>query len=288
MSISKKSHSFTLIVNSSNVQNINNNTYQYNFIGGSLTIPENSEISVSSATIPYSWRNITAAYGNNTYLFYWPLTISTYQTFTIIMPDGFYTLSDINTFFQNYCITNGLYLINSTGLYQYYFSFNLNINYYGCQLISLLVPTSLPVGYTQPTNFYGFPTTTMSPGIGVVGAFSSIIGFSIGNYPSTFISASNGSYLSNITLNATPVNSLTFRCSLCSNNVSTPSDILDSMPINSIYGSNLIYNPAYEKNVSLRPGTYSNFQLYLCDQNNNLINALDSNILLTLRIIFNK
>ena len=82
-----KAKYFSLIVNSSNVTNLNNgnNTYQYNFIGGSMTIPENSEISISSATIPYSWRNITAAYNNNSYRFYWPLTSSTYTTYTITM-----------------------------------------------------------------------------------------------------------------------------------------------------------------------------------------------------------
>lgn len=289
MSIQKNKY-FSLIVNSSNVTNLNNgnNTYQYNFINGSLTVPENALISISSATIPYSWRNITAAYNNNSYRIYWPLTVSTYTIYTVTMPDGFYSAADINTYFQNFCIANGLYLINSVGQYVYYFSFNLNINYYSIQLIATLVPTSLPSGYTAPSNWAGYPTTTMAPGIGITNNFSSIIGFNIGNYPTSFISAAAASYLSNTVVNATPVNSLTIRCSLCSNNVSVPSDILDSIPINSTYGSNIVYNPPYEKNVSLRSGTYSNFQLYLCDQNNNFVSALDSNILITLRISFIK
>ena len=284
-----KAKYFSLIVNSSNVTNLNNgnNTYQYNFIGGSMTIPENSEISISSATIPYSWRNITAAYNNNSYRFYWPQTSGTYTTYTITMPDGFYSASDINTYFQNFCIANGLYLINGAGQYVYYFSFNLNVNYYSIQLISTLVPTSLPANFVQPSNWAGYPTTTMAPGIGITNNFSSIIGFNIGNYPATFISNANASYLSNTTVNATNVNSLTIRCSLCSNNVSVPSDILDSIPINSTYGSNIVYNPPYEKMVTLRKGTYSNFQLYLCDQNNNFVAALDSNLLITLRIKIN-
>ena len=172
-----KSKYFSLIVNSSNAANPNtgSNTYQYNFIGGSMTIPENSEISISSATIPYSWRNITVSNNNNTYKFYWPLTVSTYTTYTVTMPNGFYSLSDINTFFQNFCITNGLYLINSVGQYVYYFSFNLNVNYYAVQLISTLVPTSLPAGFTAPSNWAGYPTTSMTTGIGITNAFSGII-----------------------------------------------------------------------------------------------------------------
>ena len=238
-----KSKYFSLVVNSSNVANLNNGnkTYQYNFIGGSMTIPENSEISISSATIPYSWRNISVAYNNNSYRFFWPLTSSTYTQYTVTMPDGFYSLADINTFFQNFCITNGLYTINSAGQYVYYFSFNLNINYYAVQLIGSLVPTSIPAGSSVPSNFAGFPTTTMAPGIGIGNNFSSIIGFTQGNYPSTFISAVAYSSLSNTTVNATNVNALKIRCSLCSNNVSVPSDILDSIPINASYGSNIYY-----------------------------------------------
>lgn len=278
---------FSLIVNSSNVANLNNgnNTYQYNFIGGSMTIPEGSEISISSATIPYSWRNVTTSYGNNSYSFYWPTSISTYTTYNVTMPDGFYDIEEINTFFQNFCITNGLYLINNSGEYVYYFSFNLNLNYYGIQLVSTLVPTSLPVGWTQPSNWAGYPTTTMSPGLGVTtSGFSSLIGYTIGNYPASFIASTPQSFLSNTLVNATPVNSLIIRCSLCSNNVAVPSDILDSIPINATYGSNIVYDPSYEKSVTLRSGTYSNFQLYICDQNNDFVKSLDSNILITLRI----
>ena len=40
--------SYTFVLNSSNVVGANINTYQYNFIKGSFTIPEGAEIMVSS------------------------------------------------------------------------------------------------------------------------------------------------------------------------------------------------------------------------------------------------
>ena len=58
--------SFTLVINSSNLSNPNNNSiYTYNFINGGFKIDEDMEVMVSSAQIPYSIFNITAAYNNN-------------------------------------------------------------------------------------------------------------------------------------------------------------------------------------------------------------------------------
>ena len=283
--MTEKKNNYSLTLNSSNVFNSNNNTFQYNFINGSLHIPKNALISISSATIPYSFRNITSAYGNNKFNIYFP-NGSSYITYNLILPDGFYSVSDINSFIQQFCITNGLYLINSSGQNVYYIALLTNVNYYAVQIIENIVPSSLPVGYTAPLNWVGYPTIPSCVGFGVLNNFGSIIGYTAGNYPSTFIDTVNHSYLSNTTVNATPINSLVIRCNLVNNSVVMPSDILDAIPINSTYGTNIIYNPSYEKSVSLTSGIYTNFQLFLCDQNNNLINALDPNILITLRISF--
>ena len=90
--------SYTLLLNSSNVVGSNNNTFQYNFISGSFKIPEGSEIAISQATIPYSWYNITSNYNNNTFGIRWVTTGASTQTFTL--PDGFYTVSDLNAYIQ--------------------------------------------------------------------------------------------------------------------------------------------------------------------------------------------
>ena len=63
-----------------------------------------------------------------------------------------------------------------------------------------------------------------------------------------------------------------------------PSDILDSFSINSTFGSNISYNPSYEKWVSLKNGTYSNLVISFTDQNFNPIAILDPNVTITLLI----
>ena len=84
----------SLVVNSSNVIGTNNNTYQYKFIQGSFQ-SKDCEMSISSATIPYSWYNISSLYGNNNMTINFPYLATTY-TMAITFPDGFYSTSDIN------------------------------------------------------------------------------------------------------------------------------------------------------------------------------------------------
>ena len=65
--------SFTLVVNSSNVTNTNNNSiYTYNFINGGFRIEDDMEVMVSSAQIPCSVLNTTAAYNNNSFVLNFP------------------------------------------------------------------------------------------------------------------------------------------------------------------------------------------------------------------------
>ena len=109
----------SLILNSTNVTGSNKNTYQYNFIGGNFTINEHAEIAISNITMPYSWYNISTFYNNNTFQFTWTVG-TTLTTYTVVLPNGFYTVNDINYYLQQYCITNGFYLINASGQYVYY------------------------------------------------------------------------------------------------------------------------------------------------------------------------
>jgi hypothetical protein len=141
---------------------------------------------LSSAQIPYSMFNITAAYNNNAFNFYFPSgpSSTSYTTYNIIIPDGFYTISDLNSYMQQYAISNGLYLIDSGGNYVYYISVQYNATYYANQLIAKLVPTSLPTGYTDPSNWIGYPTVSRTPYLEILSSsnFGTYLGFSTGQY----------------------------------------------------------------------------------------------------------
>lgn len=274
--------SFTLLLNSSNVVGSNNNTYQYKFLNGNFEVPDGSEMAISQITIPYSWYNITSMNNNKTFNIKWVNTGATVQTFTL--PDGFYDIDSLNAYIQQICITNGWYLVDSNGNNYYYIVLSTNTNYYKIQLLLMNVPTALPSGWTAPSNWAGYPVSTLAPQFSLPssGSISSIIGFAAGG--SWGFGSSSVSVLSTLTPNITPVNSLTVRCNIINNPITAPSDILDAIPINTTYGSNINYAPNYEKWVKISSGRYNNIIITLNDQNLNPLYALDPNVSITLLI----
>ena len=270
--------SYNLVLNSSNVVGSSANTYNYNFIGGNFQIDEGSEICVATATIPYSWYNITTVQTVT-------VTWATGTTFTWTIPAGFYTVSDLNLLLQNFCITNKLYLINASGVYVYYLALYTNTTYYKVQLIAQVVPTSLPSGYSAPASFAGYPGVETTPSITLSSSssiFNSILGFATGTFPS--VTSANISVLSTLTPVGSSVNSLLMTCNLCNNPVTMPSDIIAGIPITSTFGSNINYTPTYPQWVKIRPGRYSSLTIRLLDQSLNPLSALDSNVCIVLNI----
>jgi len=290
--------SFSLVLNSTNVSDtVNKSTFTYNFTKGNFNIPEGSEIMITNIQIPYSFYNITSSYGNNTITFSFPTGTNTYATDVITIPDGFYTTTSLNFYLQQWMISKGYYLVDSSGKYVYYFQLSYNIAQYGNQILSFVVPTSLPVGYSYPTGYTittifngnGFPTVSRCPYITIANNITYYLGFTAGSYPETLNRITNYSKNSNITPQGSTINSIIVRCSLVSNAVSFPSDIIDSFSINNTsFGSNINYSPNIEKWVKMTQGSYSSFTITLSDQNLNTIVSLDSNILITLMIRLKK
>ena len=282
--------SYTLLLNSSNVIGSNNNTYQYNFISGSFHAKD-CEMAVSSLAIPYSWFNVSSSYNNNTISITFPY-LATTATLNITLPNGFYSVSDINNYIALQMINAGLYLINSSGSYVYYFQVSSNATYYTNTVVLSLVPTTLPSGYTQPSTGYwstisgnGLPTTTSTPSFTLAssGSINIILGFKTGTYASS--TTVNQSINGTITPIGSTVNALVIRCNLLSNNIAMPSDILDTVPISATsFGYNLIYDPSFEKWITIRDGSYNSMTITFQDQNLNTIYANDPNLSMALLI----
>jgi hypothetical protein len=287
--------SFTLVLNSSNVSNTSTNTtFKYNFIQGGFQVKD-MEMCVSSITLPYSFYNVSSYYANRTFSLIFP-TAATTTTINVTLPEGFYTVTNINSYIQQVCIDYGAYLIDSTGNYVYYQQLVYNTTYYSVQLLLFLVPTTLPTGYSYATagasgsvytTLAKLPTTTKTPQfvLASTGSIASIIGFAVGTtYPSSQQTTSQ-SFSSTLTPVGSTVNSLVLQCSLVDNPVTMPSDILDSMPIkDTSFGSNITYDPSFEKYVSLSNGNFNNFTFTFRDQNLNEIYARDPNVSITLII----
>ena len=277
---------FTLVLNSSNVVSGSSNTsFKYNFVGGNFQAKD-MEICVGSLTMPYSFFNITTKYNNNTFVLFFPKTVG-YASAPVTLPNGFYSVTDLQNYIQQVCITNGFYLIDSAGNYVFYTYLTYSPTYYAVQLVQTLVPTSLPAGWTQPSTWQGFPTISYTPSLYLdpTNSIAPIIGFDpTPVYFPSLNTTTNYSALSTLTPQGSTVNSLVIRNSLVNNNVTTPTDIMDGFPINTTFGSNITYDPAFEKWIKLKDGVYNSMTLTIVDQNLNTVDANDPNVAITILI----
>jgi hypothetical protein len=283
--------SYTLVLNSNNKVGANNNTFEYKFIQGSFDAKD-MEIAVGALTIPYSWFNVSQMYNNQNFTLSFPVGAGN-VAIPFTLPPGFYTVSDINNYIQGQCINLGLYL--TFGGQNYYFiQIVPNSTYYQNQIVFSLVPTTVTsgpyAGYSLPPSGYwsaggsGLPTVARTPSIlfASTGSIAPLLGFSPGTYPS--VTTASITVSSNLTPKGSTVNALSLHCNLINNSIAMPSDILDNIPINSTFGSNITYDPSFEKWVKMRDGRYNSMILTFTDENNNTLYANDSNISLSLLI----
>jgi hypothetical protein len=383
---------YSLLLNSSN--KINKNTFQYNFINGNLKVPEDSEIALSQVTIPYSFINVSAQLGNNTFTYSLPSSANVQTANTVTLADGFYTIPDINTALHATMKANGHYWYSNIGTYSTQFQFVatvsatnltvsstsspsvqlilgttisgygisagttvvsqtseyvyvisnsytittptpmigsqgseieppiiypisilLNPTLYTASIYSITIPVATDIqnklgsgylraqgndsqknwtnGYTTLGTFCGFitiPTTTST-----TTTIGNLLGFTAGNYPSTNTSIAaatiqqtvNGNSLSAnppFPILATQVNGIVVLCNLVDNNISMPSTILDSFPINATYGSNITYLPISDNAMKMRAGSYANMTIQFVDQSFVPLNMIDQNVLISLII----
>lgn len=276
---------FTLCLNSANVVSGSNNTsFKYTFLGGNFTA-KNMEICLGSVTIPYAWYNISTYYANTNFTITFPTTASTTTSVNVTLPDGFYSVNDIQNYIQATCINNGFYLIDGAGNYVFYTYLTYSTTYYKVQLVQSVVPNALPTGYSTPANWQGFNALAVTPTLALAtSSIAPIIGFASGaSYP-TVPSATPYNILSTSTPQGSTVNSLVVRCSLVNNNIVVPSDIMDGFNINASFGNNIVYDPSFEKFVALKDGVYNSLIITFVDQNLNSFSSVDPNVAITLLI----
>ena len=288
---------FTLCLNSSNLlQGTNNSSFRFNFANGGFTAKD-AQICISTLTVPYSFFNISSAYNNNKFTLTFPTSLSDsplgvynnlQKNVSVTLPDGFYSVVDLQNYIQTVCISNAMYLIDSAGNYVFYTFLTYSPTYYAVQLVQTQVPLSLPAGWSlPPSGWSGFSaTTSYTPTLFLpaIGSISPIIGFAPNTTYPVLGTATNVNFLSTLTPQGSTVNSLIARCSLVNNPTSVPTDIMDGFPINATFGSNIIFDPSFEHFVDIRDGTYNSLTFTIVDQNLNQIAALDSNVSIVLMI----
>lgn len=258
-----------------------NNVYSYNFPGSANF--KGAKIAVSQVQIFYSWRNITSGNQNNAFSIIVP-TGAGPVTVSITVPDGTYSVSDLNSYIQNILISRGYYLVNAQGAFIYYVEIVENSTRYAIQLNMFPVPTVLPTGWSNPGG-WSLPVAVATPRLVVPNtSFQSYLGFLPGTYPPASQSAAY-STLSSFTPQVSPVSSVIMGCNLVQNPLANPQTTLYSFsPGTASYGG-LIQSNAFDFSyVRIPDGTYSSLDITFYDQNFNNLAIVDTNIIIVLLI----
>lgn len=283
----------TLIISGQNVvSNTFNDTYTYRFPVGAVEF-KNDQVAVSSINMYYSWFNITSAdtgsrYNNNVFQYVW-YNFAGSATSTITIPDGYYTVSDLNAYLQSQLVANGHYLVNSVGENVYYLELVENATRYAVQFNSYPIPTALPGGFTNPA-VITFPVVATTPQIIIPSTnnFDDIIGFTAGTYPSP-TQTTNYSKISDFTPQVSPVSSLILSCTLLNNRYAIPSTLLYSFSsAGTTFGSLISIQPPEMSFVDIQDGSYTEFTIEFRDQALRRVAINDSNLVVMLTIRDNK
>jgi hypothetical protein len=256
-----------IVLNYNNVANLNNgnNILVYDFQGGGVQF-KNNEIALTSLQMYYSWFNINQLlYNNNTYQYVWiDGTIV-----NVVIPDGYYSLEEINSYLENVMVTNNHYLIDTTrGDFVYYLQWETNASFYAIQLNSFPVPSSLPVGYALPVGAtWSLPLTPTTPQITILpNGFRNIVGFDAGTYPTPTQSTTYGK-LSDFTPQIQPISSVQITCSLIANPYSSSSKTIYAFGIpETIFGGQVLITPPEFVFNKIVDGVYNQFVVEIIDQ----------------------
>ena len=273
----------TIILTSANIEENSNNTkLVYNFPSGGYTF-KNDMIALQSVYQYFSIFNITSDYGNNSFSYVWFDGIE----YTITIPDGYYEISDLNSYFQSIMIANTHYMTNSAGQFIYFLEFIVNTSRYAVQINSYPLDTSIQSsnGYILPSGAtWSVPATSTLSQFNVnTSGFGEVLGYEIGSYPTTQVGSSTLSFLISKAPQITPYSSILVSCNLVNNRAVIPSNILTLYtPLGNSIGSLFTFEPNYLQFADVEDGQYTQLVLEFRDQLNRSIIIRDPNMLISL------
>ncbi len=272
----------TVILNSTNVvKDANQNTLTYSFQGGGVDL-SNYQVALGSIQLYYSWRNINSTlYNNSQFNYIWFDGL----TYSISIPNGFYTIPQLNAYLQFVMISNRHYMLTGNSTNVYFLELVTNAQLYNIQLNCYPLSTSLASAssWTIPAGAtWTIPTQSQTASIQILNnRFTDIIGFVAGTYPPTAHSTLY-SAVSSYCPQVSPVNSLLISCSMVSSPLGVPTNIIYSFSPNAQYGSLISSSPPNFAFCDVLNARYTDFTLRILDQNGSNIQLLDTSLVISL------
>jgi len=203
----------------------------------------------------FSIFNITSDYGNITFSYVWFDGIE----YSITIPDGYYEISDLNSYFQSIMIANTHYMTNSAGQFIYFLEFIVNTSRYAVQINSYPLDTTIQSanGFILPSRAsWSVPASSTLAQFNVnTSGFGEVLGYEIGSYPDTRVGSTTSSFLSSVAPQITPYSSILVSCNLVNNRAVIPSNVLSSFtPLGTSIGSLFKFEPNYLQFADVEDG----------------------------------
>lgn len=296
--------SSNIMLNKSNIVNRSNSKLVYNF-PSTVELKEDNKIALTHLNIYYSWFNITSKNNNNKFSYMWwdeygALT----KNITVTIPDGFYSVGDLNEYLQMTFAKNGHYLATVDGKsFMYMIEIRANPVTYSIEIV--LNPISqtynaddgngrqnyeiifqIPELWLPPVNYECSQVIIQN-----TNKFGLLLGFNPKVIIAELTDIADGvptSYnvSSDFTPNMEPSSSFFVTCNLVQNDLSIPNDLLTSftVPSGASFGDtiNPITDIVYSK---VKPASYRSVTVQIYDQDFNELEIKDPNMLLILSII---
>lgn len=288
--------SFPLVINSTH--RVSNNTYTVSL--ASNTDLNHYEVAIGSGYIYYSWYNISAAQGNNSFQLVIPNSGTT-TTVTYTIPDGAYNISTLNSWLEQQLVSDGYYLryagdasnVTTGAIRQpniYPCKIQVNPASYSVQFIAISLPRTADLvapnfngyvsgGFTLPTSANKSAQLIVSSS----NTFGAIIGYNAGTF-GTGTASSTETIESTLIPNVNPISTCEMRLSCVSNTISQNSQLLHVFTNGGVRLGDLIDISPSELQYIPCVGQHRQLNLTFYNQNGGILNILDPNI--TIKLVF--
>ena len=276
-----------IIINSSNiVPDTNNSRFVYRF--PTTQKFERMQIALGNFNFNQSIFNVSVALNNNKFQYIWYDNAGASPLIDVVMPDGIYTIQDINAFLQFTMIQNGHYLINDVGEYVYYLSLTVNRVRYGYEISSDPIPTALPMGWSNPAGLT-FPAVATTPQLVIPTPQTNIVdllGFPVGSYPPVVQATTYNQITADLSPptvpQISPVSSVLIACSLVENSLQYPNQVfysfVNSTTIPGGYPVSIV--PPRFSFINIADGYSHSLVIQLLDQNFQPIGLYDPDVMM--------
>lgn len=240
---------------------------------------ENMQVAMSYLGIYYSWRNVTAALGNNLFKYQWIDGV----VYTVLIQDGFYQINQLSDYMHLQMYKNHHYMLDSLGDPAYFITFTSNANYYcvSVDCFPVLVPANGSNPWLISTNLGQVPQI-----IFLNNYLDVTLGITAGSYPPTAGTLAIFSFNSQSVPQISNITTIYVASNVVGSLMNQYRNVFYQFAPNVAYGNYFEKEPYQPIFFRVEDGTYNSVSLFFYDQNYQPIPIIDRNICSTL--IFEK